>query len=31
LARVDWFFRLVVTAYNLMRLGKLIPMLTQVG
>ena len=30
LRRVDWFFRLVVTAYNLMRLGKLIPMPTQV-
>jgi transposase len=25
LKRVDWFYRLVVTAYNLMRLGKLIP------
>lgn len=25
LKRVDWFFRLVVTAYNLMRLGKLVP------
>jgi len=25
LKRVDWFFRLVVTAYNLMRMGKLIP------
>jgi transposase len=31
LARVDWFYRLVVTAYNLMRLGKLIPAPTQVG
>jgi transposase len=31
LARVDWFYRLVVTAYNLMRLGKLIPTPTQVG
>ena len=31
LARVDWFYRLVVTAYNLMRLGKLIPVPTQVG
>ena len=31
LARVDWFYRLVVTAYNLMRMGKLIPMPTQVG
>jgi transposase len=30
-ARVDWFYRLVVTAYNLMRLGKLIPLPTQVG
>jgi transposase len=29
LKRVDWFYRLVVTAYNLMRLGKLIP--AQVG
>jgi transposase len=26
LQRVDWFFRLVVTAYNLMRLGRLVPM-----
>jgi transposase len=25
LKRVDWFYRLVVAAYNLMRLGKLIP------
>ena len=25
LKRVDWFFRLVMTAYNLMRMGKLIP------
>lgn len=25
LERVDWFYRLVVTAYNLMRMGKLIP------
>ena len=31
LARVDWFYRLVVTAHNLMRMGKLIPMPTQVG
>ena len=31
LARVDWFYRLVVTAYNLMRLGKLIPLPAQVG
>ena len=31
LRRVDWFFRLVVTAYNLMRMGKLIPLPTQVG
>jgi len=31
LARVDWFYRLVVTAYNLMRMGKLIPAPTQVG
>jgi len=26
LKRVDWFYRLVVTAYNLMRMGKLIPL-----
>ena len=25
LKRVDWFYRLVMTAYNLLRLGKLIP------
>ena len=25
LQRVDWFYRLVMTAYNLMRMGKLIP------
>ena len=25
LRRVDWFYRLVLTAYNLMRMGKLIP------
>lgn len=31
LPRVDWFNRLVVTAYNLMRLRKLIPILAQVG
>jgi len=31
LKRVDWFYRLVVTAYNLMRLGKLIPIAAQVG
>jgi IS5 family transposase len=31
LARVDWFYRLVVTAYNLMRLGKMIPTPVQVG
>ena len=31
LPRVDWFYRLVVTAYNLMRMGKLIPVPTQVG
>jgi transposase len=31
LARVDWFYRLVVTAYNLMGMGKLIPAPTQVG
>ena len=27
--QIDWFYRLVVTAYNLMRMGKLIPL--QVG
>jgi hypothetical protein len=27
--RVDWFYRLVVTAYNLMRMGKLIPVQAQ--
>jgi transposase len=31
LKRVDWFFRLVVTAYNLMRLRRLIPLPAQVG
>ena len=31
LKRVDWFYRLVVTAYNLMRIGKLIPISVQVG
>ena len=31
LKRVDWFYRLVVTAYNLMRLGKLIPIPVEVG
>jgi len=31
LRRVDWFFRLVVAAYNLMRLGRLIPMAAQAG
>jgi IS5 family transposase len=31
LKRVDWFYRLVVTAYNLMRLGKLIPIPAPVG
>jgi hypothetical protein len=31
LQRVDWFFRLVVTAYNLMRMGRLIPIPAQVG
>jgi transposase len=31
LKRVDWFYRLVVTAYNLTRLGKLIPIPAQVG
>jgi hypothetical protein len=28
---VDWFFRLVVTAYNLMRLGRLAPIPAEVG
>jgi transposase len=31
LQRVDWFFRLVVTAYNLMRLGRLIPIPAEGG
>jgi hypothetical protein len=31
LARVDWYYRLVVTAYNLMRPGKLIPLPAPVG
>ena len=31
LPRVDWFFRLVVTAYNLMRLGRLIPIPAEAG
>jgi transposase len=31
LKRVDWFYRLVVTAYNLMRLGKLIPLAAQLS
>jgi hypothetical protein len=31
LGRVDWLYRLVVTAYNLMRMGKLIPLPTQAG
>jgi transposase len=31
LKRVDWFYRLVVTAYNLMRLGKLLPPPAPVG
>ena len=31
LNRVDWFFRLVVTAYNLMRMERLIPIRAQVG
>jgi transposase len=31
LQRVDWFFRLVVTAYNLMRMGRLIPIPAEVG
>jgi transposase len=29
LKRVDWFYRLVMTAYNLMRMGKLIPISVQ--
>jgi hypothetical protein len=31
LKRVDWFYRLVVTAYNLMRMGRMIPIPEQVG
>jgi transposase len=31
LKRVDWFYRRVVAAYNLLRMGKLIPMPAQVG
>jgi transposase len=31
LRRVDWFFRLVMTAYNLLRLGRLIPIPAAVG
>jgi hypothetical protein len=31
LQRVDWFFRLVVTAYNLMRLGRLVPIPAEGG
>ena len=31
LKRVDWFYRLVVTAYNLMRMGKLIGVPVQEG
>jgi len=31
LKRVDWFYRLVVTAYNLMRMGKLIRIPVAVG
>jgi transposase len=31
LKRMDWFFRLVVTAYNLMRMEKLIPIPAEVG
>jgi transposase len=31
LKRVDWFYRLVVTAYNLMRMGKLLPPQLQVA
>jgi transposase len=31
LKRVDWFYRLVVTAYNLMRMGKLIPNAVEVS
>jgi transposase len=31
LKRVDWFFRLVVTAYNLMRLRRLVPLPAEVG
>ena len=31
LPRVDWFYRLVVAAYNLLRLGRLIPLPAEVG
>jgi hypothetical protein len=31
LRRVDWFYRLVITAYNLMRMGRLLPLLGQVA
>jgi len=31
LPRVDWFFRLVVTAYNLLRLGRLMLISAEVG
>ena len=31
LPRVDWFYRLVVAAYNLLRLGKLLPLPAEVG
>jgi len=31
LKRVDWFFRLVITAYNLRRMGRLVPLRAEVG
>jgi hypothetical protein len=31
LKRVEWFFRLVVTAYNLLRLARLVPIPAEVG
>jgi hypothetical protein len=31
LKRVDWFYRLVVAAYNVMRLGRLMPTQAPVG
>ncbi len=31
LKRVDWFYRLTIAAYNLVRMGKLIPIQAQAG